>query len=269
MGVMRGWRRQLVIGACMVLATAGGAFSASDPTMTSTSYSATETELGGSGCTQVSGVYKCGTSTNYSLDPATDDGGSDLGATAVGNSASINYQTNSGFDTTAQPGLIMSVNTGSINFGPLSTVSKVVQTASFSVRDYTSYGYIVQVIGTPPTYSGHQLAPMTGNAGLGGDSSSAGTEQFGFNLVSDALIGGSSNPVCQAATFCSGVAGDGSTLKYTVDSRFRFSSGETVASGSQSSGETDYTMTFVANMSTLTPSGVYTGNLTLVATGSY
>lgn len=284
MDVMRGWRRQFVIGACVVLATAGGALSASDPTMTSSSYSVTESEVGGNGCSQVSGSYTCGASSNYSLNPATDDGGSSLGEAAVGNSASSNYQTNSGFDTTAQPGLMMSINTASIDFGVLSTAVATTKTASFSVRDYTSSGYIVQAIGSTPSYSGHNLTAITtamcGNAY--GCTSTAGSEQFGINLVADRSpvdpVPGSSDPVCQATGFCYGVAGDGttgtygSTRPYTVgglSAAYRYVPGETIASGPQSSGETDYTITFLANISTRTPSGVYSGNMTLVATGTY
>ncbi|HEY2003901.1 MAG TPA: hypothetical protein VGH44_02190 [Candidatus Saccharimonadia bacterium] len=281
---MRGWRRQLVIGACLVLATAGGAFSASDPTMTSSNYSATETEVGGNGCSQVSGVYTCGASSNYSLNPATDDGGSSLGEATVGNSASSNYQSNAGFDTTAQPGLMLSINTASINFGVLSTAVATTKTASFSVSDYTSSGYVVQAIGSTPSYSGHNLTAITtatcGNAW--GCGSAVGTEQFGINLVADRSpvdpVPGSADPACQATGFCYGVAGDGitgtygSTRPYTVgglSAAYRYVSGETVASGPKSSGETDYTVTFLANISTLTPSGGYSGSMTLVATGTY
>ena len=285
---MRGWRRQFVIGACLVLATAGGALSASDPTMTNNnSYSVTESEVGGNGCAQTSGgvAPSCGASSNYSLNPFTDDGGSTLGDTAVGNSSSGNYQTNSGFNTTAQPGLMLSVNTGSVNFGNLSTITATTQTGAFSVRDYTSSGYVVQAIGATPSYAGHNLAALTtGSCGSSfGCASSTGTEQFGINLwqnTSPTSVG--AQPVCQAVGFCSGQAGDvslggttcgtlggGANRPYCVDGRYRYVSGETVASGSKSSGETDYTVTFLANISTLTPSGTYTGNLTLVATGSY
>jgi len=272
-----------VIGACVVLASAGGALSASDPTMTSSNYSATETEVGGNGCSQVSGAYTCGASSNYSLNPATDDGGSSLGESTVGNSASSNYQSNSGFNTTAQPGLMMSVNTSSINFGVLSTAVATTKIASFSVRDYTSSGYVVQAVGSTPSYNGHNLKPMdTSMCGQSyGCASVAGSEQFGINLVSNSSpVSVGADPVCQATGFCYGVAGDGSTgtygstRPYTVgggSSLYRYISGggETVASGPKSSGETDYTITFLANISTLTPSGVYSGNMTLVATGTY
>ena len=175
-------------------------------------------------------------------------------------------------------------------FGNLSTIAAVTQTGAFSVRDYTSSGYVVQMIGATPAYNGHHLTAITPASCSGttyGCASSSGSEQFGVNVWSNTSptnpVPGSSAPVCQAATFCSGQAGDvsfgggGTTCgpfgsanrPYCVDGRYLYASGDTIASGSQSSGETDYTMTFLANISTLTPSGTYTGNLTLVATGSY
>src|SRR6266851_9340821 len=151
---MRRWRRQLVIGVSLVLVWAGGAGSVSDPTMNSTSYSVTESEVGGNGQFSSS-------SANYSINPTTDDGGSSLGETAVGNSTSTNYQTNSGFDTTAQPGLMLNITTSSVDLGVLSTGAASTGTAHFNIRDYTSSGYNVFMFGSAPTMGGHALAALT------------------------------------------------------------------------------------------------------------
>jgi hypothetical protein len=269
---MRRWKRQLAIGASLVLALAGTAGAASDPTMTSTSFSVTESEVGGNGQFSSS-------SSNYNINPYSDDAGSSLGESAVGNSTSNNYQTNSGFNTTGQPGLTMVVNTGSINLGTLSSSVATTATATFDVTDYTSYGFAVQVIGSTPANSGHNLTALTTDT-----TSAATTEQFGINLVSNSSpVSFGANPLYvpdnvtypSASSFSYGVAGDGSTgtygtnRPYTVGGKYRYNSGETIASSPKSSGDTRFTMSFLANISSQTPGGQYTGNISLVATGTF
>ena len=87
----------------VVLVWAGGAGGASDPSMTSNNYKVNESEVGGNGC-NFNVANQCGVSANYSLNPATDNGGTSLGETAVGTSKSTNYSSGAGFDTTAEPG---------------------------------------------------------------------------------------------------------------------------------------------------------------------
>jgi hypothetical protein len=253
----------------VALAVSWPVLASSDPTMTSSNYSATETEVGGIGDFNES-------STNYSLKPGTDDGGATLGEAATGNSSSASYQSNSGFNTTAQPGLMLNISSSSVNLGVLSTGAASTGTAAFSVRDYTSSGYSVYMFGTAPTNSGHAMAALTSDTAW-----SSNTEEFGVNLVSNGSVAGSLNPACQATGFCysTQVAGDGSTgsygssRPYTIANSFRFpfpaTTSEVVAHAPQSSGETDYVMSLMAGISTLTPGGAYQGSITLVATGSY
>jgi hypothetical protein len=247
-----------------------------DPKMTSTGYSVIESEEGATGrCAGASDLNQCleQASANYNFTPTSDDGGSTLGqAIGGGSSSSAGYSSGetSGFNTTGQPSLTMVVNTGSIDLGVLSTTIAKTATATFSVQNYTSNKYVVQIIGATPVYAGHNLTAMTGNAGIGGDASSAGTEQFGLNLVLNTGIAGSANPACAVSGWCAGVAGDGTaSLTYKTADKYRFVSGETVASGPSSSSQTDYTITFLANQSTSTPAGKYSGNLAIVATGTY
>jgi hypothetical protein len=256
--------------------------------MASTTYSVDESEIGGSGCVNLptgtsTGTYSCGGSASYSLNPNIDDGGSSLGENAVGNSSSASYSTNSGFDTTAQPGLMITVSGTPAGLGVLSTGAARTAVATFSVRDYTSSKYIVQIIGATPAYAGHNLTAMTTNAW--GDASANNNEQFGINLVANTTPNtAGADPVCQTGqtpgptTYCSGVAGSGTGTyglngvggtPYTVGGRYRYVSGETIASGPASSGETDYTITFLANQGPATVAGAYTGNLAIVATGTY
>lgn len=210
---------------------------------------------------------------NYKSSPFTDDGGSTLGDNAVGNSSSTSYQVNSGFNTTAQPGLTFVINTGAVNLGVLTASAKATGTATFSAKNYTSYGYAVTAVGTAPTNSGHSLTSLPSDT-----ASSVGNEQFGLNVVSNPSAGVGADPVQNPAgppTFGYGEAGDGASgvyginRPYTIPDQWRYVPGETVASAPRSSGETDYTMTFMANISSTTPGGTYAGNLTLICTGTY
>jgi hypothetical protein len=171
----------------------------------SSGYSINEDQIGGNGDFNSA-------STTYSSAPGVDDGGSSLGDSAIGNSSSANYQTNSGFNTTAQPSLTLIVNTSNVNLGALSIGAKSTATATFNVKDYTSYGYVVQIVGATPTYAGHSLTALSTDT-----ASSAGTEQFGINTVLNTTAGVGANPVqVPDATFSFGVAGDGITGTYDM-----------------------------------------------------
>lgn len=235
-----------------------------DPAATSTHFSIDESTLGATGDLNA-------TSTHFSQ-LGVDDGGSTLGDTAVGNSSSTNFQTNSGTNTSASPVLGLTVNTGTVSLGILSSTIARTATATFSVKDYTSYGYVVTIVGTPPMMGSHTMTALATDT-----ASIATTEQFGINMVantSPVSVGAnpSQNP---SASFSYGVAGDGTTgvygttRPYTIPNNYRYVSGETIASAPKSSGYTDYTMSFLANISTLTPGGTYSGNLSIIATGTY
>jgi hypothetical protein len=177
----------------------------------------------------------------------------------------------------------MQVNTGSINLGVLSTALTSATTATFTVSDYTSYGYAVTIIGTPPTYAGHQLTAMGNNT----SPATAGTaEQFGINLVKNTSpnVTGSADPLevpdnqpFGSSSFSYGQSGNvnqggttyGVDRTYTVPNKYTYSSGAIIASSAKTTGPTLFTISFLANILNTTPSGIYTGNLTLVATGTY
>lgn len=182
-----------------------------------------------------------------------------IGDIAVGNAASSNFQVDSGAITTNEPNLAVSIPSGNIIFPSFSATTPSVTTATFSVLNYTSYGYVVQIIGTPPNNNGYTIPPLTN-----GTASVPGTEQFGINLVantSPASIG--ANPDNNQFGF-----GEASP-NYGTPNQFRFVSGETVALAPKSSGITNYTISFLVNVAGLTPGGQYTSNQTLVITGTY
>ena len=270
---MRRWNRQFAVAVVLMVGLSGVARA---EWQQSANYGINESDVGAGGDFS-------GASGGYSFVPFTDDSGTSLGQSAVGNSASSGYQSNGGFNTTAQPGLTLLVNTASVDLDVLSTLVAKTATASFSVKNYTAYGYAVTIVGTPPTNSGHALTAMgTQSQNSSGcspscDPATPGTaEQFGINLRDNSAPNVGSDPnQYPDSTFSFGVAGDGvtgtygSTRPYTIVDKFRFFSGDTIASAPKSSGQTDYTISFLANITPVTPGGAYTGALSIVATGTY
>lgn len=235
----------LVIGVLLSFVVSGFTSVAYAETPQSTNYRFDETSIGSGGFVQSS-------STNYRADAATGD-------LAIGNSASAGYQVEAGSKTTHEPNLTVAINGVLSNFTPFSPTTSSTATASFSISNYTSYGYVVQIAGETLKNGNHSLPAMASTA-----SSTTGTEQFGMNLVantSPASVG--SNPVYD-------VFGVGTVAgNYSTPNQFRYVSGETVATANQSSGKTTYTITYLANVESLTPGGRYNTDHTLIVTGTY
>jgi hypothetical protein len=182
-----------------------------------------------------------------------------IGDIGVGNTASGGYQINAGSQTSPDPALSFAVTSGAINFGSFSSTTPTVTTASFSVLNYTSFGYVAQIFGTAPAYGAHTITAMATT-----DSSHIGTEQFGMNLVANTL------PVSVGTNPDNGQFGFGSVAaNYSTANQYRFVSGETIASAPKSSGLTNYTISYLVNVMGTTPGGTYTSNQTIVVTGTY
>lgn len=187
-----------------------------------------------------------------------------IGNIGVGskNASGTDYRNQSGPITTNFPSLSFSVNTPSVNLGALSTSATATGTATFSVLNYTSYGYIVVINGNTPTSGANSLDGLSSQA-----ASSTGTEQFGINLVantSPATFGADPSQV-PSNSFSFGSAASG----YDTTNLYKYVSGNTIAQATQSSGQTDYTISYIANISSSTPAGQYTTTQNLVVVGTY
>lgn len=179
--------------------------------------------------------------------------------TAIGTSSSSSYQSEGGSQTTGDPSLSFTVDTGTSSFGTFSATSAATATSTFSVSDYTSYGYAVQIIGNPLTNEGTQITPMATD-----DISRPGENQFGINLVTN------TSPTTFGANPNYGQFGVGSAApNYATPNKFRYVSGETIALGPKSSGVTTYTISYIVNVSSLMPGGEYATNLALVCIATY
>jgi hypothetical protein len=219
-----------------------------DPPLQSSHYTFTESTLGTGGLFNSS-------STNYKADSSTGDVG-------VGNSSSVNYNFSGGSRTTDDPALAVTVN-GTANFGDFSAASAATASSTFTVSNYTSYGYVVNIAGTAPSSNGHTIAAMTAANSSSSALSTPGFEQFGINLVANTSPNVGANP--SYGYFAFGNAGS----NYNNPNHFRYVSGETIASAPKSSGVTTYTISYLANVGALTPGGQYTANQTLIVTGTY
>lgn len=185
-----------------------------------------------------------------------------IGNIAVGGGESSNFQVKNGYVTTPDPRLECLINTPSISFGSFSTSVTSTATATFSVMNYTSYGYIVSILGNTPRMGTHNLTNLSANA-----ASTPGTEQFGINLAANTspTTFGSAPVQVPDNTFSYGNA----ATNYNTSNSYRYNNGDTIASATKSSGQTNYTISYIANVATTTPGGTYTGNQTILCTGTY
>lgn len=182
-----------------------------------------------------------------------------VGGDAVGNSTSTSFQVQAGARTTPDPTLSFAVITFNSAFGSFGPTVTATTTSTFSVIDYTSYGYAVQIIGTPPTNGAHVITAMSTTG-----TSTIGTEQFGINLVAN------TSPSTFGANPNNGSFGFGTAAtNYNSANNYRYVSGQTIASAPKSSGATIYTISYIINVSSITPGGDYSSNQSIICTATY
>jgi hypothetical protein len=217
-------------------------------------------------------------SPNYSIDEVFIGGGGEidscstaycadqiLGGTAVGDTNSTNFRAQGGFGTPGDPTLAVDVTNTSIDLGVLNESTTAAESSNFSVSNYLSNGYVVRIYGNTPTnYTGAGTHSLTA---LNSPSLSVpGTEQFGINLVANTTPGIGANP-SQApdSTFSFGEAATG----YDTQDYFKYVDEDVIAESNSSSGETNYTISIIANVSTNTPGGQYITTLVIQAIATF
>lgn len=191
-----------------------------------------------------------------------------LGATTVGHAASQNYQLYGGFNTANKPLLELVVNGGTYDLGILNASTTHSKTATFTVRNYLSNDYAVELAGKTPATSGYHLRPIQGrdHSNQSPTASQPGLEQFGINLADNSTpdigaVPDNNLPAGQGNTnFGYGYA----TSNYSSPDYYMFKSGDIIARSDKSSGTTKYTISIVANISNDTPAGYYGGTLDLI-----
>lgn len=163
--------------------------------------------------------------------------------------------------TPDEPTLDVIVEAGESHLGYLETDSTATSTSSIKVRSYLSNGYMLQIIGSPPKIDGHTL-----NAPAAPTASRPGTEQFGINLAANTTpnIGASPAQVPSDQTSFGTVE-----PAYRTPNLFKFNSGDVVARSDKESGQTDYTISMIINVSPNTPAGRYSSDFSAVVIPVY
>lgn len=241
MGIDGVLRLALVVTLCLLMSAPVSAAILQSP-----SYRFDESSVGNDGLQGSSSSYRISASTN------------DL---AVGDSSSSGYQVKSGTNTTHEPTLSFAVTKADASFTPFSASATASTTAEFQVKNYTSYGYAVQIYGTPPKIPGHTITPISDVP----TASQVGVEQFGINLVANTVPSSLGKNPDNDNGFGFGVAAN----NYLTSNKYYFVSGDTIASAPKSSGQTTYTISYITNVTGLTPGGTYKSDQMLVVIGQY
>lgn len=236
----------LILSAAFAVLCSVSVFAQSEPDSESDNYKAINTFFGAGGADSCSDTYCAQQS---------------VGDLAVGESGSANYGIMAGSRTTFEPVLEVLVEGGENNLGILSPNATASASTEVSVRSYLSSGYVVQLIGAPPKIPNHtfnNLATPT--------APQVGVEQFGVNLRQNTTPAvGADLSQFPDSTFAYGAV----TADYNTPNLFAFNENDIIASSNVSSGRTDYTLSFIMNISTDTPAGLYTTRLHALVVPTY
>lgn len=162
----------------------------------------------------------------------------------------------------------------SLDVGVLTGTDTRFTNANFSVKTYLSSGYTVQTSGQAPTYSN---GPGTHSLATPGGSSTKGTEQFGMNVMQNTnpetgsgTIGNDPSQLPDTTFGYGQVAGSGpNSLGYNTANTYNYRNGDEIAFANSSSGVTCYDMSYIFNISNLTPAGEYIFDQSIVATPTF
>ena len=187
------------------------------------------------------------------------------GLLAVGQGDSTTYTALPGYVTPDDEFLEFVVQTSSVDLGTLSTSTTGTGTANFYVRTYINGSYVVYTLSTAPTSEGGAvLDPLTG-----GGASTVGTEQFGINLKDNTTPNIGLDPSPNPSTlFANGEAAPG----YDTADNFKYLIGDVIARSDTTGpawGRTDFTISYIANISSITEAGTYTMIHNIVVTATY
>lgn len=251
MRIQKFWRRLAIVLVLLLLPVPAYADSSA-----STNYRVDQTFFGSGGeLNACSGTY-CSKQT--------------LGELAVGSTSSAHFRAYAGFNTTDAPYIEMYVTPTLTDLGVLDSSNPSTTTAQFYIRAWQAAGYSVINAAGPPVNDtgGHELAPLTS-----GGTSSPGTEQFGINLVKNTDFCGTGCDLTNSAdplqvpdnTFAFGIVEPG----YDTANTFKYNAGDVIARSTESTSRTVFTVSYLYNISDVTPAGRYTFNHIMVAIGSY
>lgn len=199
-------------------------------------------------------------STNYKAQ-------TNVGSLGVGRSSSTNYDMEAGFLTPNEPFLELFINSATVDLGTLDPSSTGTGSGTFWVRTYLSGAYIVQTMSQPLTSEGGAVIDAKGTLGA----PSVGTEEFGINLVDNSSPDIGADPLnVPDNNFADGTVATG----YNTPNQFKYGVGDIIAQaaatvGNQAVGRTDYTISYIANINSITEAGTYSMVHDIVVVATY
>jgi hypothetical protein len=216
-------------------------------------------------------------STNYSVPESSFSSGSGFdsnsanfsssgsaGNNAVGQAESASFQTFAGSISPDDEYVELIIPVTTIDMGTLSPGTPGTGTATFTARAYLNDNYVIISPRDPPTSEGGaQIDPITTAAAFDPD-----TEQFGLNLVANTSpVAQGADPVPQPdGSFAYGAAASG----YDTADLYQYNAGDIIAeSTTRGYGETDYTISYILNITPITPAGTYRMEQDLVITATF
>lgn len=200
--------------------------------------------------------YQFGTGGNPDLNSASFNANASIGSLGVGRSSSTNYDLEAGLITPSEPFLELFVNFATIDLGTLDGSTTGTGNGTFWVRTYLSGAYTVQTMSPSLTSESGRVIPGKGVLGV----PQVGEEEFGINLVDNSSPDLGSDPFnVPDNNFADAEAAP----DYNVPDQFKYGQGDIIARsaasiGNQAVGRTDFTITYIANVSNITPAGSYT-----------
>lgn len=197
-----------------------------------------------------SGGAATSTSDSYSLADT-------LGESAVlsATSTSDSYGIKAGFqELNVDEFVTLTIADTSVDLGTLSSDSVSSDSHTMVVDTNATNGFSVTVSGSTLTSGSDTITAIGATAAA----SSAGSEQFGINLVANTSPSVGANP--------SGTTPGSAANQYKTANLFAFNSGDTVASSTTNITETTFTVSYIANIASDTEAGSYSTTLTYSAT---
>jgi len=142
-----------------------------------------------------------------------------------------------------------------INLGELSSKSPKVATSQYSGATNDPGGFSTTLAGTTMT-SGNNIIPALGAI----DGSQPGSSQFGINLRAN------SNPSVGKAR--AGIGTSVATSGYNTQNQFKFAN-QVISNSVKSTDFNRFTVSYMVNISTNQPAGVYASTLTYIAVAAF
>ncbi|HSX35657.1 MAG TPA: hypothetical protein VLH84_01845 [Patescibacteria group bacterium] len=142
------------------------------------------------------------------------------------------------------------------DLGELSSVVTSVAESQLVVATNASNGYSMWAAGTSMTSGNNVITAMSGGT------SQVNTSQFGINLRANTLPPGGADP---SGPGTNGVI----TAGYNQPDHYRFVSGDVLADSFVPDNPLKYTVTYVVNIPSAQPGGVYSTTLTYICLGNF